>query len=137
MSFKELVAGDIEVEREMLLDRPMTVGCWKCGITLFDGPAREGIALAKQHAFTVHGVAYRRKRITRSAASVRESVRRGTENAMSNRKWTRESLIVWRDAFIAEHGRAPKTRDKGKPDEKAVKREFGGWKQMLAYKDAE
>ena len=131
---------DRDLMREMLLAQPMHTRCWRCDVTLHTGPAKEDIRVFKQHLLEVHGETWKRKKKTQNVFEMspmdhKDSVRRGQEASAQNKKWTKEALYLWLHEFRKENGRNPVSKDKGIPDDKAVKREIGSWKVFARTPD--
>ena len=147
-----------ELMRETMLAAEMRSTCSHCGETRL-GPASEVRDWFKDHALSEHGIVVKggsRKKLARvnlaltldqkaQAAAARanlvnpefpsyhDKLAEGRAKALVNvhTKWSRESLIEWRDRYVAEHGRKPACDMRGGPSWTPVKRVFGSWTKYM------
>lgn len=151
--------SDTEIWRELLQEAEMRSTCSHCGETRL-GPAKEVKQWFKDHALAEHQItvtggklgkrkmnrlawepltveqkqqAYlaREFGVNPTSHHTDEELAAKRERGQAAVKWSRESLLAWRDAYRLEHGRSPACDMRGGPSWTPVKRVFGSWTKYM------
>ena len=134
--------GEMAV-KDLLLEIPVESRCRMCepidGVypTVWVGTVKECAEAHRQHLLSVHSTRIVGAKSTSKARLVAFETYRPTQDdgdkarANVKRKWTKESLVKWRDDYRAEHKKNPSTKTQSLYD--PVKREFGSWQAFMDH----